>query len=134
MAKSTLELVALSITKSKNPAIFMVNTAKGAFSVRKTYLDKRGIVMPEIGAYKFETPTVVIVDQHNAGDFIFGYDENGKPVGAPQDSSRLNEEGNPVYKAGDTPKWTEEGATVRSFVGFAEWKAQHELNKLIAEG
>lgn len=132
MAKSTLELIALSITKSKNPAIFMVSTAKGMFSVRKTALDKRGI---NVGneAYKFSEPTVVIVEQHAAGDYIFGYDEAGKPVGAPNDSSRLDAEGQPVYKAGDTPKWSEAGSSVKSFVSFQEWKAQHEMNKLMKE-
>lgn len=131
MANSQLELIALSITKSKNPTIFMVNTNKGGFPVRKTALDKRGITVGD-SAYKFAEPTVVVIAQHKAGEFIFGYDETGKPAGAPQDSSRLNEQGEPVYKAGDTPKWSEDGATVKTFVSFQEWKAQKEMDKLMA--
>lgn len=134
MAKSTLELIALSITKSKNPAIYMVSTAKGMFSVRKTALDKRGIQIPDNQAFKFSEPTVVIVEQHQKGDYIFGYDSNGQPIPAPQDSSRIDPTtGEPVYKTGDTPKFDTDGATVRSFVSFQEWKAQHEMNLLMKQ-
>lgn len=133
MPKSTLELIALSITKSKNPAICMVNTAKGGFSVNKSFLDKRGITLPEVGAYKFPEPTVVIVEHYAAGDNMYGYDEAGKPIPADRDSTTLDENGNPAYKKGDFPKWKEERKATRAFVSFAEWKAQHEMNKLMRE-
>lgn len=139
---ATQSLIALSITKSKNPSIFMVNTAKGAFTVRKPYLDKRGIIVQDI--YKFPEPTVVIVETHKGdvkdekgniitkGDYIFGYDANGKPAQAPTDSSVLNENGEPRYLKGSTPTWESDGSTVRSFVSFQEFKAQLELEKLMA--
>ena len=127
---ATQSLIALSITKSKNPSIFMVNTAKGAFTVRKPYLDKRGIIVQDI--YKFPEPTVVIVEDHKVGDYIFGYDTNGKPAQAPTDSSVLNEDGKPRYLKGSTPTWESDGSTVRSFVSFQEFKAQLELEKLMA--
>ena len=133
MANSSLHLVALSITKTKNPAIFMVSTSKGMFSVKKTMLNKRGIVIPETGAYFFPEPTVVIIDEHKEGEYVYGVDKDGKPIPAPQQSSRLDEQGNPVYEAGATPKWSEDGATVRTFVAFSAFEAQLKLEKLMAQ-
>lgn len=128
---SQLQLIALSITKTKNKEVFMVSTKQGMFSVRKAYLDKRGINTEEIWAgnvFKFAEPTVVVVQKHKKGDYLFP--DNGGV--ATQDSSRLDGNGNPMYVAGDKPTWSEDGATVRSFVAFAEFKAQLELEKLVA--
>ena len=123
-----LHLVVNSITPSKNNEIFMVNTAKGSFIVRKTQLDKRGIDASK--GYKFPEPTVVVVNTHKKGDYV--YQQNGGV--APQDSSRINPEtGEPFYKKGDKPTWNEDGASVAAFVGFQEFKAQLEMEKLMKE-
>jgi len=127
-----LSLVALAITKTKNNTIFMVSTAKGQFSVKADFLKKRGIDVANIlaeGAYRFPKPTVVVIAEHKQGDYLFP--DNGGV--ATQDSTRLNDAGEPVYKVGDKPTWTEAGHTVRSFIGFAEFKAQLEMDKLMKE-
>lgn len=127
---ATLNLVCNSITRTKNGKIFMANTAKGGFIVRKTQLDKRNIVVPDNEPYKFTETTVVVVKTHAVGDYL--YPENGGV--ATQDSSTLDPEtGEPSYKKGDKPKWTSEGASVASFVSFAEFKAQIELERLMAQ-
>lgn len=106
----------------------MVNTAKGGFIVRKTQLEKRGIDASK--GYSFPETTVVVVKIHKKGDYLFP-DTGGV---ASQDSSRLDPStGEPVYKKGDKPTWDLEGATVQSFVAFAQFKAQLELEKLMAE-
>ena len=107
----------------------MVNTSKGGFIVRKNQLDKRGIVVPDNAAYKFPEPTVAIINTHKVGDYLFP-DTGGI---APQDSSRVDDQGEPLYKKGDKPTWTTEGASVASFVTFAEFKAQLELEKLMQQ-
>ena len=123
-----LYAVVNSITPSKNNEIFMVNTAKGGFMVRKDLLEKRDINVESI--YKFPEPTVVVVNTHKKGDYL--YQQNGGI--APQDSSRINPEtGEPFYKKGDKPTWNEDGASVAAFVGFQEFKAQLEMEKLMKE-
>lgn len=125
---ATLNLVCNSITPTKNGEIFMANTAKGGFMVRKSQLEKRGIDASK--GYTFPETTVVIVKTHKKGDYLFP--ENGGI--ATQDSSRLNPEtGEPVYKKGDKPTWDSEGASVASFVSFAQFKAQLELEQLMAQ-
>ena len=127
-----LSLVALAITKTKNNTIFMVSTAKGQFSVKADFLKKRGIDVGNIlaeGAYRFPKPTVVVIAEHAKGDYLFP--DNGGV--ATQDSTRLKEDGSPVYKQGDKPTWTEAGHTVRSFIGFAEYKAQFEMDRMMRE-
>lgn len=130
---ATLNLIVNSITPSKNPAIFMANTAKGAFIVRKAQLEKRGISVGVEG-FRFPDTTVAVIKTHAAGDYVYGLNETtGKPNPAPQDSSRLDDKGKPVYLKGAFPKWDSEGAAVVSFVGFNEFKAQMELEKLMTQ-
>lgn len=127
-----LQVVAISITKTKNNDYFMVNTAKGAFSVKKEFLTKRAINVDNILAgnpHTFAVPTVVVIDRMAKGDYLFP-DNNGV---APQDSTSLDENGVPAYKAGDKPTWSEPRDIVRSFVGFQEFKAQLEMEKLMKE-
>ncbi len=134
MAK--LELLVTSITKTKNGQIFMCNTSKGGFIVRKSFLAKRGIEIAGDKPYKFEEPTVGIFETFAKGDKIFGAE------GALEDSSRLHEDfledgttpnpkaGQPVYLKGEHPVWNTDGASTRSFVSMSEWKAEKEMQML----
>lgn len=124
-----IQLVVNSITPSKNGQIFMVNTSKGSHKVRKSMLDKRGIVIPENSTFHFNKPTIAVVQLTKKGDYVFP--ENGGI--APQDSTRLDEHGNHVYKAGDKHVWESDGSNVISFVDFESFKAQLELEKLMAQ-
>lgn len=130
MAK--LELLVTSITKSRNPKVFMCNTSKGGFPVRKSLLDKRGINVGDT-AYKFAEPTVGIFETYLKGDRIFGVE------GALEDSETMHGEfmedgvtpnpkkGTPVYLKGEHPVWSKDGANTKSFVTVAEWKAEREM-------
>lgn len=124
-----INLVVNSITPSKNGQIFMVNTSKGSHPIRKTVLEKRGIVIPDNTAFQFSKPTVAVVQLTKKGEYVF---PEYKGV-APEDSTRMNEQGEPVYKAGDKPKWESDGSNVISFVDFETFKAQLELEKLMAQ-
>lgn len=124
-----INLVVNSITPSKNGQIFMVNTSKGSHPIRKTVLEKRGIVIPDNTAFQFSKPTVAVVQLTKKGDYVFP--ENGGV--APQDSTRKDAEGNSIYKAGDKPTWSDDGSNVISFVDFETFKAQLELEKLMAQ-
>lgn len=133
-------LLALSITGSKNANVFMVSTKNGMFSVKKDFLEKRGITPPAKGeVHMFSEPTMVVLENHKKGDYLFGGDGS-----ATQDSTRTrvqaglceaDEEGanNPAYVIGDKPTWSDAGTTVKSFISFANYKAQLEIEKLEKE-
>lgn len=134
-------LLALSITGSKNANVFMVSTKNGMFSVKKDFLVKRGITPPAKGeVHNFSEPTMVVLEDHKKGDYLFP-----SPHFATIDSSRTKlqaglvdandaKANEPAYITGvDKPTWTEAGTTVKSFISFANYKAQLEIEKLEKE-
>lgn len=126
-----------TITPCKNPTMSMVNTKGGMFMVRNSFLEKRGIKPPAKGEiHQCTEPTMVILDDHKKGDYLFGGD--GK---ATIDSSRtkadagLVDKTDPtanelVYKIGDKPTWDSDGTDVKSFISFSNYKAQMEIELL----
>lgn len=133
-------LLALQISATKNGTISMISTKEGMISVRNDVLKKRNITPPTKDCpFTFEKPTMVIVEDHKKGDYIFGGDGS-----ATQDSSRTKfqaglvdkdapDANEPAYSVGDKPTWSEDGRTVRSFISVENYKAQMEVEKLEKE-
>lgn len=79
---------------------------------------------------------IIELTHHKKGDYIFGVDNSGKPIGAPANSSKVHEEGenkgNPLYLAGDTPQWSEAGVSVTGFKSMAAFEKAKKFAALNA--
>ena len=141
MSKTTFHAVS-GFSATKNPTIFMAITPSGLISTRKVLVEK-ACVKDEQGKFIAPEGCAIIVRHTKKGEYLYGVDENNKPIPAPQDSSRVwaegmegfvkENEGNPVYLAGSFPKATTDYSTVLRITSVQALQGEATLKNLQAQ-
>ena len=141
MSKATFHAVS-GFSATKNPSILMAVTPSGLISTRKVLVEK-ALTKDETGKYVVPEGCAIIVRHTKKGEYLFGVDDNGKPIPSPQDSSRVWEEGmegfkkenegNPVYVIGDTPKANSDYSTTARITTIQALQGEAVLKNLQAQ-